>query len=150
MLKIGKKYGEAFSPLQELITQGFDEEQIWEQMLLEYEPKLSFFEKLFAQAQHITAPCKENDQSDLAVKDNVGHASSDKAEELGQGYVSETENDQELLSESENDQDLEEQEDNGVDDEFFSLKEMEKFADVMETKSVGSDMDFIDSGKSYL
>jgi hypothetical protein len=137
-------------------------------MLLEYEPKLFFFEKLIAQqisdkeSIHADASVASsqigeefNQEQEVFASEND---SEDDALEHSQDHEQNLEEQEEDLEEQEEDleeegldlEDLEEQDYNGVDDDFFSLNEMEKFANVMDKRddeSAGSDMEFIDSGE---
>lgn len=158
---------------------GFDDNQIWEQILLEYEPKLSFFENLVAQRHSDAEALKNSSASESEAQGNVSEAemsASDKeeesysenevdvdldqvtdeidAEEPEDEEISDVEEGDYLETESKDEQDDEQSDFDGVDDEFFSLKDMEKFADAMDERDgrdsnhrdSGSEMDFIDSG----
>ena len=182
---LGKKYGESFSPLPELMIDGFDENQIWEQMLLEFEPKLAFVENLIADAEkemqkemsddheeeedleedildeNIKESGIDEDLEESAIDGDLEESGDeiefDQDEQLDFNEEEEEMEDYDQASNSEESGDEDRGHRNGVDDDFFSLDAMEKFADAMDKREEDgqsqrdseSEMDFIDSGISF-
>ena len=177
----GKSLEPTFSPLNELLIDGFDDAQVWEQMMLEYGPKLNHVESEIAQLGSDTG-IMDNESTDIeqdaqeesqSVSEPESHLEeldqqSDSERASLPDMSAEEDQDQELNGEdSEDDQDesafLHESKptNNGIDDAFFSLDAMEKFADMMEEREdkkrkrdeTGQDErdedDFMDSGMVY-
>ncbi|KAK9728594.1 U3 snoRNP protein [Basidiobolus ranarum] len=145
-------------PIPELLTEGFDYEQIWEEIQLQNQPLLEYVD---AQLEDLST------MQDQAISDSENSDSADsdaQVPELSEEddmSAEEEENASEGEEEEENEEDIEspeEKEDSSeddnidperseVDDEFFSLAQMEDFtekAEEMELQDKSDDEDEID------
>ncbi|KAJ3261116.1 U3 snoRNP protein [Boothiomyces macroporosus] len=140
--------------LPEITTEGFDSNQIWEQLKLFNEPALEYFDEIF-QGDEIEEEFEgeSDDESENEYDAMLEEADAQQFDESAESDDEKFDNGPELEEyEDEMDQDEEleeyeeplEDEDNEkpkpkrkrseVDDDFFSLEEMERFADLSEAR----------------
>ncbi|ORX43085.1 Mpp10 protein [Hesseltinella vesiculosa] len=165
---------ESFSPFTELLTEGFDHDQIWEELCTQNEPFITFCESSlsqFAKLSHWTddqrSDSPASDQSedeamyDVPADDSDMQASEDDVamddldEDLDdsdeQDDEDELEMDEEDADEQEEDQDESDAPNKAseVDDEFFNLESFNKWTEEQEELDMMSDHEDDDDEIDY-
>ncbi|KAJ3261630.1 u3 small nucleolar ribonucleoprotein MPP10 [Chytriomyces hyalinus] len=182
MFDLGK-FAEPYemSPLDELLVEGFDLDQVWEQMQLRNKPMLKHLaasagavlargdidelqdedesSELDEQEQRMSDDDEDNDMDDLMADEDLGEDLDDNLEldgpmsddgMEGESDEGERDDDEDVFDENEEEEDEDEAENSEdafsghggrrteLDDEFFSVHEMEKFAERGEAKDMRS------------
>eukprot|EP00124_Ichthyophonus_hoferi_P003734 Ihof_evm2s345 gene=Ihof_evmTU2s345 len=163
---------DSLGPLSELLTDGFDNDQIWEELELQNVPALSSLEKKISQ---LTLSCKETPFTIIPEKKpKATHGKrkskrtpvqpleeEEEEEEIEDGRAQrKTKNDMDTTADVFDDLDLEEGEEgrstrkkrrgkaSKVDDRFFHLSEMQQFLDKMDREEMKEQNDNIDDDDS--
>lgn len=128
-----------FTFLSQLSTEGFDLNQIWEQISLQNNPAIEHIEKFLTTGTELI---EEEEMEDSQEDDTfLEEEDSEEIEEVNEVELDEESVDEELEELEEYEEELEDNEREEktkkrsvVDDDFFSLEEMEKFADLSEAQ----------------
>ena len=152
-------------PLPELYVDGFDSDQIWAELELQHRPLLKFVDravkKLLKNPHKVTLPLpvdsdsseeeEEEDEEEEDV-DGVASAQSEAEEDApavgssdDEGVPSDRDVEMSDASDAEAEQDggNADNSQSGVDNEFFSLEEMEKFVDEAGDEALGEEFDLL-------
>ncbi|KAJ3274375.1 U3 snoRNP protein [Terramyces sp. JEL0728] len=138
--------------LPEITTEGFDTNQIWEQVKILNEPALEYFDKAFEGAEFKEELQDESDRESENEYDAMLEGDSEQSEDEKfdngpelEEYGGEMDEDEDTEADGELEEYEEPLEDEDekpkpkrkqseIDDEFFSLEEMERFADLSEAR----------------
>ncbi|KAH7658914.1 U3 small nucleolar ribonucleoprotein complex subunit Mpp10 protein [Dioscorea alata] len=130
-----------------LVDDGFDAEQIWQQIELLSSPLLSSLRRELKRLQReppsmLSAPPKneEGDHEDMEVEDGAEEAYEEEDDEEDEGKASEERDEEEEEEEEEEDADDESEEvkDGGVEDMFLKIKELEEYLEKDEAREYGA------------
>ncbi|CAH8354223.1 unnamed protein product [Eruca vesicaria subsp. sativa] len=138
------------SPFEELLVEGFDAEQIWQQIDMQSQPLLSSLRlevKRFAKnpkeirrlgdlAMEESREGDVDDEMDVD-DDNEGEDEDDELEEADESEEEEEEEDEE--AEEEEEEEEEDEKNEGIEDKFFKIKDLENFLEEGEALEYGID-----------
>ncbi|KAL9263349.1 M phase phosphoprotein 10-like protein, partial [Drosera capensis] len=141
------------SPFDKLLVDGFDAEQIWQQIEIQTKP---FIESLKREVKRFeTNPdeirggfevCREKNESLMSIDDGDDEGDDDEGDDDEglevsdeEGEKSESEGDDEEEEEDEDEEDEEEEGGiGGIEDEFLRIKDMKKYLDADEAREYGT------------
>lgn len=122
-----------FSPFTELLTEGFDNDQIWEEIASQNEPFLDYAKTTLKTLSHkhsaqqqktVTFDEEEEDDQSVSSGQLMDLDEDHEMQELSQENDDETEDDDDMEEdqEDEEEEELEEEDDEGVEPEVIELK----------------------------